>query len=212
MQVDSRVASEIVIQWYKWNLTGRERLHCMEDSLVDIEYEEYDNCVIDRELETGVNKENSKLRRLKSSLTLLKVDSMDSSDYFCGIMLPDNGSNNANTQVILNYSLILQSSDVSIHNHTQNTRQEGITFGKEENKEAYQTSQTELILIIVMIAFIMITILIMFAIRLNQKAQYTVTNTNERNDDYRSVSEPSVDGYHDNSSYVGPYRGRESSI
>ena len=63
-----------------------------------------------------------------------------------------------------------------------------------------------------MIAFIMITILIMFAIRLNQKAQYTVTNTNERNEDYRSVSEPSVDGYQDDSSYIGPYRGRESSI
>ena len=184
----------------------------MEDPFLDIEYDEYDNCIIDRELETDVNAENPDLRRLKSSLTLLKVDSMDSSDYFCGIMLSDNGLDNANTQVILNYSLILQSPDGSIHNHTQDTRQEGITFEKEENKKAYQTSQTELILIIVMIAFIMITILIMFAIRLNQKAQYTVTHTNERNDDYRSVSEPSVDGYHDDSSYIGPYRGRESSI
>ena len=113
--------------------------------------------------------------------------------------------------VFSNYSLFVPSSNDNIQNQTQVRRQEGIVF-QEKIKEGYQTSQTELIVIIVIIAFIMITIIIMFAIRLNQKAEYNVTPIPDKDVDWENVSELSVEDYKDDSSYIGPYRDRESSV
>ena len=117
-------------------------------------------------------------------------------------------SNNINLMA-LNYSLSVKPSSYNLHNQTQDTRKEGIKLEQEKGTGGYQTSQTELILIIAMVAFIMITIIIMFAIRLNQKAQYQITVTTDK-DDFTRVSEPSMTGYQDDSSYIGPYGDRQS--
>ena len=134
---------------------------------------------------------------------------MTASDYYCGLHLKNSGSTNYMNLIALNYSLSVQPSNYSILNQTQDTRQEGIILEKEKSDEGYRTSQTELILIIAMVAFIMITIIIMFAIRLNQKAQYQITVTTDK-DDFTRVSEPSITGYQDDSSYIGPYGNTQS--
>ena len=144
-------------------------------------------------------------------MTLYNVSELDSSDYFCGIDLQNNRSKNDVNPVFVNYSLFLPSYNDQIQNQTLIRKQEGIVY-QQKIKEGYQTSQTELIVIVCIIAFIMVTIIIMFAIRLNQKAEYHVTPIPEKDVDWENVSELSVEDYKDDSSYIGPYRDRESSV
>ena len=144
-------------------------------------------------------------------MTLYNVSESDSSDYFCGINLQNNRSKNDVSPVFVNYSLFLPSYNDKIQNQTLIRRQEGIVY-QEKIKEGYQTSQTELIVIVCIIAFIMITIIIMFAIRLNQKAEYHVTQIPEKDVDWQDVDEQDLEDYKDDSSYIGPYRDRESSV
>ena len=144
-------------------------------------------------------------------MTLYNVVESDSSDYFCGIDLKNDRSENYMSPVFSNYSLFVPSSNDNIQNQTQVRRQEGIVF-QEKITEGYQTSQTELIVIVCIIAFIMVTIIIMFAIRLNQKAEYHVTQIPEKDVDWQDVDEQDLEDYKDDSSYIGPYRDRESSV
>ena len=66
-----------------------------------------------------------------------------------------------------------------------------------------------------MVAFIMTTIIIMFAIRLNQKAHYqAVVIEKDRpvtyHEDISTLNTPNVEDYGETVSYIGPYGSRQS--
>ena len=109
--------------------------------------------------ETFIHKNHSEVKHksLTNTITLYNVREEDNGNYICRIHLPSQGS----------------SSTIMTLKHT-------LTVAEEVEKQMLQKisrSTIELVIIVVLIAFILVTIVILFAIRLNQKDQYNVITT-----------------------------------
>ena len=117
-----------------------------------------------RSHETFIHKNHSEVKHksLTNTITLYNVREEDNANYICRIHLPSQGS----------------STSVMTLKHT-------LTVAEEVEKQMLQAlsrSTIELVIIVVLIAFILVTIVILFAIRLNQKDQYNViTSQNDPN-------------------------------
>ena len=211
------------MEWNRRNVTRNNILQCKYD---DYQGQDSSHCLTHNEgiVNEGLKRLNHsvpsdvKPNILKNSITLLDVDESDTSDYICLIKLPSDIplSSPPKEPLTLKHSLVVEQRPTNNEHSKSSIHISNESISNERNDLEYsRKSQTELIIIVLMIAFIMITIVIMFAIRLNQKANYQAVVIEKDcpvtyHEDISVSNTPNVDDYPETSSYIGPYGNRQS--